>query len=93
MLRPWLRKDMGQRPIAEAAGVDRKTAVRYIEAAVGLGLDRDRGPEQLTDELIGAVVAQVRPDRPRGHGATGPRGRPVRPTLSSSRGGWTPRCR
>ena len=33
------------------------------------GLCRDDGPEALTDELIGAVIAAVRPARPDGHGA------------------------
>ena len=32
------------------------------------GLDRECGVGQLSDELIGAVVAAVRPDRPQGHG-------------------------
>lgn len=68
VLRLWLRQDMGLRPIAGVAGVDRKTARRYIDAAVGLGVDRDGGPDQLTDELIGGVVNAVRPDRPQGHG-------------------------
>jgi DNA-binding transcriptional regulator LsrR (DeoR family) len=37
VLRLWLRGDMGLRPIAEAAGVDRKTVRRYVEAAVASG--------------------------------------------------------
>ena len=49
--------------------MDRKTARRYVEAAVAAGLVREGGEEQLTDELIGAVVAAVRPARPAGHGA------------------------
>ncbi|MGI9015637.1 MAG: IS21 family transposase, partial [Euzebya sp.] len=68
VLRLWLRRDMGLRPIGELVGVDRKTVRRYVEAAVGLGLDRAGGLDQLTDELIGGVVEAVRPDRPRGHG-------------------------
>jgi hypothetical protein len=43
--------------------VDRKTVRRYVGAAVAAGLDREGGGEQLTDELIGAVMAAVRPDR------------------------------
>jgi transposase len=39
-----------------------------VAAAVEAGLDRDCGVEQLSDELIGAVVTAVRPDRPQGHG-------------------------
>ena len=69
VLRLWLRRDRGLRPIAELAGVDRKTVRRYVDAAVGLGLDRDGGEDQLTDELIGGVVEAVRPSRPRGRGA------------------------
>jgi transposase len=48
--------------------VDRKTARRYVEAAVAAGLVRDGGGRQLTDELIGVVIAAVRPERPQGHG-------------------------
>ena len=48
--------------------MDRKTARRYVDAAVAAGLDRECGVDQLTDELIGAVVTAVRPDRPQGHG-------------------------
>jgi len=66
-LRRWLNGD-GERPIARGVGVDRKTARRYITAAVELGVDRAGGEEQLTDELIGQVVEQVRPHRPDGHG-------------------------
>jgi len=67
-LRRWLRGE-GERPIAQVVGVDRKTARRYITAAVELGVDRSGGEEQLTDELLGQVVERVRPHRPDGHGA------------------------
>src|SRR5665213_63145 len=66
-LRRWLRGE-GERPIAHGVGVDRKTARRYIAAAVELGIDRSGGEEQLTDELIGQVVERVRPHRTDGHG-------------------------
>ncbi|MGH9269256.1 MAG: hypothetical protein ACRD0D_13915 [Acidimicrobiales bacterium] len=66
-LRRWLKGD-GERPIAQGVGVDRKTARRYITAAVELGVDRAGGEGQLTDELIGQVVERVRPHRPDGHG-------------------------
>ena len=69
VLRQWLAEEGGLRTIAERAGVDRKTARRYVEAAVGAGLRRECGGDQLTDELIGAVVAAVRPARAQGHGA------------------------
>ena len=68
VLRCWM-SGAGFRRVAALAGVDRKTVRRYVDAAVAAGLDRDGGVEQLTDELIGAVVAAVRPDRPQGYGA------------------------
>jgi transposase len=67
VLRAWL-SGSGLRTVAAHAGVDRKTARRYVDAAVAAGLDRDCGVEQLSDELIGTVVTAVRPDRPQGHG-------------------------
>ena len=66
-LRRWLRGE-GERPIARGIGVDRKTARRYIAAAVELGVDRSGGEGQLTDELIGRLVEAVRPVRTDGHG-------------------------
>ena len=68
VLRAWMA-GRGLRVVAVQAGVDRKTARRYVEAAVAAGLDRDGGVDQLNDELIGAVVAVVRPDRPHGYGS------------------------
>ena len=70
VLRHWLSGEVGLRPVAERAGVDRKTARRYVEAAVAAGLVRDGGQQQLTDELLGMVIAAVRPDRAGGHGAS-----------------------
>ena len=69
VLRQWLGSELGLRPIAERAGVDRKTARRYVEAAMAAGVVRDGGDRQLTDDLVGAVIAAVRPDRAGGHGA------------------------
>ncbi|MGH9045941.1 MAG: IS21 family transposase [Acidimicrobiales bacterium] len=66
-LRRWMKGE-GERPIAQGVGVDRKTARRYIAAAVELGVDRAGGEEQLTDELIGQLVERVRPHRTDGHG-------------------------
>jgi hypothetical protein len=40
VLRAWLL-GKGQRRVARQAGVDRKTAVRYVDAVVEAGLDRD----------------------------------------------------
>ena len=68
VLRAWLAGH-GLRRVATQAGVDRKTARRYVEAAVAAGLDRAGGVDQLDDALIGAVVTVVRPDRPQGHGS------------------------
>ena len=68
VLRIWLL-GVGLRVVAARAGVDRKTARSYVEAAVAAGLDREGGVDQLSDELIGAVVSVVRPDRPQGHGS------------------------
>jgi transposase len=68
VLRAWL-DGAGLRTVAERAGVDRKTARRYVHAAQTAGLERSAGLEAVDDELIGAVVAAVRPERPNGYGA------------------------
>lgn len=67
VLRLWLRGE-SQRSIERLARVNRKTAVRYVEAAVACGLERDGAEDQLSDELIAAVCERVRPHRPDGHG-------------------------
>jgi hypothetical protein len=67
VLRGWLA-GAGLRQVAARAGVDRKTARRYVQAAVEAGLARDGGPGRLTDELAGQVAQVVRPVRPGGHG-------------------------
>ncbi len=67
VLRAWLA-GAGLRKVAEQAGVDRKTARRYVQAGVEAGLARDGGMGQLTDELVGQVAQVVRPVRPGGHG-------------------------
>jgi hypothetical protein len=48
--------------------VDRKTVRRYVAAAVELGLVRDGGEGQLSDEFVGSVVEAVRPHRVDGRG-------------------------
>jgi hypothetical protein len=68
VLRAWL-DGAGLRTVAARAGVDRKTARRYVEAAEQLGVARDGGVGQLDDGVIGQVVGLVRPVRPDGHGA------------------------
>jgi len=67
VLRLWLRGE-GIRAVERLAGVDRKTVRRYVGAAVGLGLSRDGGEEQLSDGFMAMVVEAVRPHRRDGHG-------------------------
>jgi transposase len=67
VLRGWLG-GAGLRTVAAQAGVDRKTARRYVQAAEAAGVVRDGGWAQVTDEVVGAVVSAVRPARPTGHG-------------------------
>jgi transposase len=68
MLRAWMG-GAGHRTVGKLAGVDRKTARRYVEAAEEVGVARDGGVGQLSDEVIGQIVGLVRPVRPEGHGA------------------------
>jgi transposase len=84
VLRQWVGTELGLRPIAERAGVDRKTVRRYVDAAVELGVRRDGGLGQLSDELIGAVINAVRPERAQGHGAAWDRLGPVEEEIT----GW-----
>jgi hypothetical protein len=56
------------RTASDRAEVDRKTARRYVEAAVAAGLTRKGAQGQLSDKLLGAVGAAVRAARPGGHG-------------------------
>jgi hypothetical protein len=70
VLRAWL-SGAGLRKVGEQAGVDRKTARRYVAAAEEAGLVRGGGAGQLTDELVGQVAeASGR----RGRAGTGRRG-------------------
>ena len=69
VLRAW-REGLGLRTAAGRAGVDRKTARRYVAAATAAGLSRGDGPEAVTDDLVGLVVEAVRPARPNGHGTS-----------------------
>jgi Transposase and inactivated derivatives len=59
VLRQWLRGH-GYREAGRLAQMDRKTARRYVDAAVAAGLTRDGGDAQLTDVLVGAVISRVR---------------------------------
>jgi transposase len=67
VLRLWLAGE-GIRATERLVGFDRKTVRRYVDAAVGLGLVRDGGEDQLTDVFIGLVVEAVRPHRLDGRG-------------------------
>ncbi len=67
VLRLWLRGE-GIRSVERLGGVDRKTVRRYVTAAQQLGLARDGGEQQLTDEFMGSVVERVRPHRSDGRG-------------------------
>jgi hypothetical protein len=69
VLRLWLA-GQSLREVTRLAGVDRKTVRRYVQAAQAAGVAREDGDGQLSDEVLGAVVAVVRPDRPRGTGAS-----------------------
>jgi hypothetical protein len=80
VLRAWLA-GLGKRPAAARAGVNVKTAARYIRAAQEAGLSRDSGEGRLTDELIGIVVG--RSARPARRG-TARRGRPWPPARRRS---------
>jgi hypothetical protein len=59
VLRAWLA-GAGKRPAARRAGVDVKTAARYIRAAQAAGLARGGDEAQLSDELIGQVNSSFR---------------------------------
>src|ERR1700693_903296 len=67
VLRLWLRGE-GLRATERLARVDRKTIRRYEAAAGELGVDRDGGEEQVSDEVLAAVLERVRPHRSSGHG-------------------------
>ncbi|ARR80347.1 hypothetical protein MOTT12_04683 [Mycobacterium intracellulare subsp. yongonense] len=69
MLRLWL-DGRGYREVARLSGTDRKTVRRYVDRARACGLDRDGDACQLTDELLAAVIAEVRPSRPNGKSQT-----------------------
>jgi transposase len=58
----------GIRSTARLAQLNRKTVQRYVEAAQSVGVSRDGGLEQLTDQVIGLVCELVRPVRRDGRG-------------------------
>ena len=61
----WLQ-GRGLREVARPSGTDRKTVRRYADRARSCGVDREGDACQLTDELLAAVIARVRPSRPNG---------------------------
>lgn len=65
ILRLWLA-GRGLREVAGLSGTDRKTVHRYVDRARSCGLDRDGDARQLSDDLLAAVIAGVRPSRPSG---------------------------
>lgn len=67
VLRAWL-DGVGLRMVAAPAGVDRKTARRYVQVAQEAGLERSAGFAAVTDDVVAAVVSAVRPGHPNGHG-------------------------
>jgi hypothetical protein len=67
VIRLWLAGE-GIRSTARLAQLDRKTVGRYVEAARVVGLSRDGGLDQLTDEAVGLVCELVRPARRDGRG-------------------------
>jgi hypothetical protein len=84
----------GRGPHCLGCGFDRKTARRYITAAVELGVDRSGDEEQLTGELTGQVCERVRPCRraPYGSHVPGREEPTLEPTIGSHklRGRLTP---
>jgi hypothetical protein len=55
--------------VAAQADVDRKIIRRYVQALQAVGMVREGGLGQLSDEVIEQVVAAVRPVPPAGHGS------------------------
>ena len=65
VLRLW-QMGRGIRDIERLLGVNRKTVRRYVAVATKAGLTRGLGG--ISDEVVGAVVEQLRPGRPLWHG-------------------------
>src|SRR4051794_5202747 len=62
LLRWWV-EGLSLRQTTERSGFDRKTVRRYVEAAQELGVQPGGGAGQLSDEVVGAVLERVRPQR------------------------------
>lgn len=69
VLRLWIQGQKMRR-IARMGLVDRKTVRRYIEAGQAAGLCADGRVEQLTDEVLGLILDNVRAGGPGVHGET-----------------------
>jgi transposase len=82
ILRRWLAGD-GIRAIARGAGVDRKTIAAYVQAAVGVGVQRGGAPP--TDEQLAAIATTRRPGRPGNTSAPSPELEVLRPQESTIR--------
>jgi hypothetical protein len=63
VLRRWLHNRVGLRPVAETVGGSQDRAL-LLRGGTGRGAVRDGGEGQLTDELLGAVIEAVLPERP-----------------------------
>src|SRR6266568_1884595 len=74
----------GQAPGRTARGRGREDRRPLYRGGAGRGLARDGNESQLSDELVGQVVAAVRPSRPAGHGASWEALVPVRAEVA----GW-----
>ena len=57
-----------QREISRLVSLDRKTVRRYLEVAAAAGFDAGGG--EISDDVIAAVLARLRPGRPGWHGAS-----------------------
>ena len=70
VLRAWLA-GLGLRKVAERAGVDRRTARRYVAAAEAAGLTREAGVEAAQTIMIGDTTYDMEMARTAGVGALG----------------------
>jgi len=67
LLRWWV-EGLSLRKTTERSAFDRKTVRRYVEAAQELGVVQGGDGDQLTDEVLAAVLERVRPQRRDGRG-------------------------
>jgi transposase len=67
LLRWWV-EGLSLRKTTERSGFDRKTVRRYVEAAEELGVVQGGDADQLSDDVLAAVLERVRPQRRDGRG-------------------------